>query len=684
MNMTLNNLSVAKKFILIALVGMVPLVFSASLWYSEIEKQLSAVENEKQGLAFHGALFRILESMIDYRHLILNPAVQAQPDATAKSSLAAAALKTQKALSAALTFSKPAAWRDQADTSLRTIAAAWDKVKQGAETRVPEETWAEHSQVVSDGLLPLMAEIGRVAGLNVDSHPESYFLQRIALERLPTLIERLSRGRSLAAAFSKRRQLATHEAEQLRIIVVLTQVDRDVIRGDLKSLLNVNDNLKLKLEGRFRDFDAKSNSFLRNLDAAITASNMGSNLSWGWMGEEKSTEAALGVYEVARTEFAGLLDRRLKELTAQRNLLIVLNLAVMGLAVFFGFFLLRSVRLSIARALSVANSVAGGNLIHTVEVRGDDETARLMQALKTMTQNLSRMVGEVRAGAESIASEVRQLAAGNRDLSQRTEAQASAIEETASSMEQLTASVRQNMDSAKETQRIAGLASEATGRGQVAASRVLGHMAYIQESTKKVGDIVGVIDNIAFQTNILALNAAVEAARAGEHGRGFAVVAAEVRNLAMRSAASAREIGMLIRTSDERVADGDALVEDMAVSIGDVNVLIKQVSDQMGQVVNASSEQSSGIEQVNQTISQMERVTQQNAALVEQVLAATEALAGQTERMSNLVSAFTLEAPAKAGVSKIAPRASPPALQSSPRANAPPRGVDKTPRLPRR
>ena len=393
------------------------------------------------------------------------------------------------------------------------------------------------------------------------------------------------------------------------------------------------------------------------------------------------------VYDVAREtalEPARLLSRRLEDLTAQRNLLIGVNHAVVGFAAFFGFFLLRSVRLSIARALSVANSVAGGNLTHNVEVRGDDETARLMQALKTMTQNLSRMVGEVRAGAESIASEVRQLAAGNRDLSQRTEAQASAIEETASSMEQLTASVRQNMDSAKETQRIAGLASEATGRGQVAASRVLGHMAYIEESTKKVGDIVGVIDNIAFQTNILALNAAVEAARAGEHGRGFAVVAAEVRNLAMRSAASAREIGMLIRTSDERVADGDALVEDMAISIDDANVLIKQVSDQMGQVVSASSEQSSGIEQVNQTISQMERVTQQNAALVEQVLAATEALAGQTERMGNLVSAFTLEAPAKAGVSKTAPRELPPALKSSPRPNAPPRGVDKKPRLPRR
>ena len=680
--MTLNNLSVAKKFILIALVGMIPLVFSASLWYIEIEKQLSAVENEMQGLAFHGALFRILESMIVHRHLALNSAAQAEPDATAKSSLAAAALKTQKSLSAALTFSKPTVWRDQADTSLRAIAAAWDKVKQGEANRVPEEIWTEYSQLVSDGLLPLMAEIGRVSGLNVDSHPESYFLERIVVERLPTLIERLSRGRSLAGAFSKRRQLATYEAEQLRIILVLTQVDRDVIRGDLKSLLNVNDNLKLKLEGRFRDFDAKSNSFLRNLDAAITASSMGSNLSWGWIGEEKSTEAALGIYEVARTEFAGLLSRRLEDLTAQRNLLIGVNLAVVGFAAFFGFFLLRSVRLSIARALSVANSVAGGNLTHNVEVRGDDEAARLMQALKTMTQNLSRMVGEVRAGAESIASEVRQLAAGNRDLSQRTEAQASAIEETASSMEQLTASVRQNMDSAKETQRIAGLASEATGRGQVAASRVLGHMAYIEESTKKVGDIVGVIDNIAFQTNILALNAAVEAARAGEHGRGFAVVAAEVRNLAMRSAASAREIGMLIRTSDERVADGDALVEDMAISIGDVNVLIKKVSDQMGQVVSASSEQSSGIEQVNQTISQMERVTQQNAALVEEVLAATEALTGQTERMSKLVSAFTLHTPAKAALNKTVARAASPA--ASPAARTLPSNADKTPRLPRR
>lgn len=662
---------------LIALVGLIPLAFSASLWFIEIEKQLGALENEIQGLAFHAALFRVAESIIEHRNLEVQMRLG---DAAAKLNLDAANLKTQQLFAAALAFPKPTAWHDQADSALRAVAATWDKVKLGKESGALQEAWTEHTELLSEGLFPLMTEIGRVSGLNVDSQLESFYLGRIVVERLPMLIERLSQGRSLAQAFSKRDQLATHEAEQLRTIVVLAQADRDVIRADFKSLLKVNANLKLKLEGRFRDYDARSNAFLRNMDAAITASNMGSNFSWGWVSEDKSVETALTVFEVAQTELARLLDRRLADLTAQRNQLSALYLGVLGLAALFGFFLLRSVRFTMARALTVANSVADGNLTLDVEVRGDDETARLMQALKIMTQNLSRMVGEVRAGAELIASEVSQLAAGNRDLSQRTEAQASAIEETASSMEQLTASVRQNIDSAKETQRIAGLAHEATGRGQVAASRVLGHMAFIEESTKKVGDIVGVIDNIAFQTNILALNAAVEAARAGEHGRGFAVVAAEVRSLAMRSAASAREISALIKTSDERVADGDTLVEEMAISISDVNVLIKQVNDQMGQVVSASSEQSSGIEQVNQTISQMERVTQQNAALVEEVLAATEALAGQTERMSNLVSAFTLHAPTKAAQEKAAPRvasgANPGRVSSSRAGN--------TPRLPRR
>ena len=249
---------------------------------------------------------------------------------------------------------------------------------------------------------------------------------------------------------------------------------------------------------------------------------------------------------------------------------------------------------------------------------------------------------EVRSVAESVASEARQLSGGNRDLSERTESQASAIEEAASSMEELTASVRQNMDSARETLKLTGKASDATTRGMEAATRVVDHMDSIREGTKRVGEIVGMIDSIAFQTNILALNAAVEAARAGEHGRGFAVVAQEVRSLAKRCASSAREIKGLVASSSEQVTDGQKLVDEVAESIGDINARVAEVDGLMNGIVAASVEQSSGIEQVGQTITQMERVTQQNAAMVEEILAATEALTRQTSRLAGVVGAFRL------------------------------------------
>jgi methyl-accepting chemotaxis protein len=678
------SLSIGKKFLLIALVSLIPLAFSTTLLFIEIAKRVESAEREKRGLDFHLALRRVLEAAAKHREL----AVQARAGGTMqKSDADELGNQVKKALSAAGPLAKQGAWQVEAETTLRSIATAWEMVQRGAENRSAEETLTEHNEFVTYSLLPLMAETGRVSGLNVDPNPGSYHLVRVAVERLPPLIARIAEARSLVWAVAKRGQPSASEIEQIRALSVLAQADLDSIDADTKGLFKVNLELRTVLDTAFKDFDKKGNSFLRNLESTMTASK-GGNITWDWIvQDDKSVEAGFTAYDRAESALAGLLGDRLHELANQRNVLIAINLSVIGVAALFGFFLLRSVRGAITRALAVADRVAGGDLSHSIEVHGDDETARLMQALKTMNQSLSRMVGEVHTGAESISSEVHQLVAGNRDLSQRTEAQASAIEETASSMEQLTASVRQNMDSAKETQRITNLAGDASRRGYQAVNQVVVHMASIQDSTKKVGEIVGLIDSIAFQTNILALNAAVEAARAGEQGRGFAVVAGEVRNLSKRCADSAREIRNLIRTSTEQVADGAKLVDEVVQTIDDINGRVTQVNDLMNQIVSASSEQSSGIDQVNQTINQMEKVTQQNAALVEQVLAATEALTEQTKRMSGLVSVFTLHAsgtgredlaPAPAPVERIA-SAGP--GQRSTRALMEDR---KAPRLPRR
>jgi methyl-accepting chemotaxis protein len=259
-----------------------------------------------------------------------------------------------------------------------------------------------------------------------------------------------------------------------------------------------------------------------------------------------------------------------------------------------------------------------------------------------MNKELVAMIVKVRAGTETIASGSGQIAAGNLDLSARTEQQAASLEETASSMEELTATVKQNADHAHQASKLAVSASQVAVKGGEVVAEVVGTMASINDSSKRIAEIIGVIDGIAFQTNILALNAAVEAARAGEQGRGFAVVASEVRNLAQRSAAAAKEIKALIDDSVEKVEAGSRLVNEAGTTMQDVVESVKRVTDIMGEITSASREQSEGIEQVNQAIGQMDQVTQQNAALVEQAAAATESMQDQARNLTEVVSVFKL------------------------------------------
>ncbi|MEF9481824.1 methyl-accepting chemotaxis protein [Ralstonia sp. 1B3] len=289
-------------------------------------------------------------------------------------------------------------------------------------------------------------------------------------------------------------------------------------------------------------------------------------------------------------------------------------------------------------ATEVARRIAGGDLAVQVQTRPGDRDSMLV-AMAQMQQQLTGTIGHIKTSADSIASATKQIAAGNADLSQRTEEQASSLEETASSMEELTSIVRQNADNARQASTLAVSASDIAAKGGEVVGRVIDTMAGINESSKKIADIIGVIEGIAFQTNILALNAAVEAARAGEQGRGFAVVAGEVRNLAQRSA-GAKEIKELIGDSVGRVENGTTLVAEAGSVIDEVVVAVKRVTDIMGEISSASEEQSSGIEQVNQAVNQMDEVTQQNAALVEQAAAAALSLEEQAQVLRDAVASF--------------------------------------------
>jgi methyl-accepting chemotaxis protein len=294
-------------------------------------------------------------------------------------------------------------------------------------------------------------------------------------------------------------------------------------------------------------------------------------------------------------------------------------------------------------AAKIANQIAAGDLTASIDTKLNDHTS-LLVAMKAMRDSLVNIVGQVRVGTDSIANASGEIAAGNLDLSTRTEQQASSLEKTASSMEELTATVKQNADNARQANQLAASASEVARKGGAVVSQVVDTMGSINESAKKIVDIISVIDGIAFQTNILALNAAVEAARAGEQGRGFAVVAAEVRNLAQRSAAAAKEIKTLIGNSVEQVEIGSKLVGQAGITMEEVVDSVKRVTDIMGEITAASQEQSAGIAQVNQAIIEMDSVTQQNAALVEEAASAAQSLQDQAADVANVVSVFQLDA----------------------------------------
>jgi methyl-accepting chemotaxis protein len=497
------------------------------------------------------------------------------------------------------------------------------------------------------GLLSmLLIGIGSLGiyGLNQtnDAFRSTYEDRAVPLGDLALIVDRMQRIRLNATVSAYARKPEEVKARQ----ALNDQRDAEIATTWQKylatSLTPIEKTLTEQFNGQWKAF-VESRNLTMNLaatgdfDAAI----------------ENATVNAGKIFDEAHATMFELLalqrDEGAKEFAmAQDNYEVIFMTSItvialgIALAIFIGFLLIRAIINPLNEAIAVANAVASGDLTSRIDVNSTNETGRLLQALKTMNDNLVDLVSKVRAGTDQIATASGEIASGNTDLSQRTEEQASSLEETASSMEELTSTVRQNSDNARQANQLAASASEIAVKGGDVVGQVVQTMSSINESSKKIVDIISVIDGIAFQTNILALNAAVEAARAGEQGRGFAVVATEVRTLAQRSAAAAKEIKELISDSVAKVEDGTRLVDEAGTTMDEIVTAVKRVTDIMSEISAASHEQSSGIEQVNQAVTQMDEVTQQNAALVEQAAAAAESMSDQAQALTQAVSVFKL------------------------------------------
>ncbi|MDQ2820358.1 MAG: methyl-accepting chemotaxis protein [Pseudomonadota bacterium] len=489
---------------------------------------------------------------------------------------------------------------------------------------------------------------------------------------------------SARSSFGRLAQLAVIKDPAMRTVALgkLTE-HTDAFNKSIADL----DKLLVRPKGQALNAQAKRDrdAYMAVLARVVSLGNEGKY-------EEASTLAFSDAYSAMQKLSLGLRDQTVfqAELFAtgsaeaqvtfdqSRNLIVGAAVLAVLLAIAAAIIITRSIVRPLHAAVNVARTVAAGDLTSTIHVTSNDETGQLMQALKDMNTSLQTMVGEVRQGSHAIATASAEIASGNMELSSRTEQQASSLEETASSMEEMTSTVKQNADNARQANGLAATASDVARKGGMVVSQVVETMGAINNASRKIVDIISVIDGIAFQTNILALNAAVEAARAGEQGRGFAVVASEVRNLAQRSASAAKEIKTLIDDSVAQVERGSTLVDDAGKTMEEVVGSVQRVTDIMTEISSASREQELGIEQINTAISEMDAVTQQNAALVEEAAAAAGSLEEQSAVLAQLVSRFTVHGAAVSVVASApvlkrpAPKRVTTSVQAAPVARAAP------------
>jgi len=640
MQKLIDNLRLSHKFMLVGVLGLIALALPMWLVLSGGLTDIARSEKALSGVAPAVAVVHTVQLMQQHRGQSANFLSGSEEARAPREALQASSTKAlQEQLSTLQRFG------DAALTArAEAVQKRWIEVGKAVSERsltVPE-SFRQQSAVIDEQLEIVLGLVDR-SGLALHVPASAYYLTMAALEHLPRLTESLGQARAVGAAFLNAKQANPSSQAQAAALVQGARVAARQAQGAL-ALAMENDPLARRTlaEPAARAQKASDAALALVTQKIIEASSFDTS--------SKDYIATLTGYIDAQ---ANLLDQAMQVMSAQvssrasdtRRLLLevlLISLATAALAGMVLWLVRRSTTRSAKRALDMAKRIAAGDLRAEKIVAGRDEMGQMLIALGTMNESLRGIVGSVRTCSDSIATGASQVAAGSLDLSQRTEEQASNLEQTAASMEELSGAVRGNADMAREAAQLAGAASEVAARGGQVVGEVVTTMADINTASRRIGDIIGVIDGIAFQTNILALNAAVEAARAGEQGRGFAVVASEVRSLAGRSAEAAREIKSLIADSVTKVEAGGQLVEQAGTTIHDIVVQVQKVSDLILGISQASAEQTQGITQISAAVDQLDQVTQQNAALVEESSAAADSLDQHAHQLVAAVSIFQL------------------------------------------
>jgi methyl-accepting chemotaxis protein len=643
----IRNLRFAHKFLLISLLAGVMLAVPTGIFVRDNLANIASAKQEVSGLAPIQDVMKLTQLSQQHRGLsggaLAGNEAQAAARQTKEGEVNQSYTKAQSSV-AALGNAK-------LDALTAKIGGDWKALSTAVASKsiAGPESFARHTMLIADQLA-LSEDIVNATGIALDPNAAGYYLQSAVLQYMPRVTEGLGQMRARGNALLVRGSATPEDKVRLEALGSGIRISMQAARKAIELATVANPALGSVVGDALTKAVSATDEGLRLVDEKIIrAEGLNHPPTEYFSATTKIIDVQFGLINVAFEALRKQLDSTVAG--AQRELLIGISTiaAMIALAVWVMVVITATTVSSVNLALNLAKGVAAGDLSQSIVVKGDDEMGHLLQALATMQSSLSSVVTTVRSGSEGVATASAEIAQGNNDMSARTESQASALEQTAASMEELSGTVRQNADSARTANQLALSASSVAVKGGEVVAQVVDTMKGINESSRKISDIIQVIDGIAFQTNILALNAAVEAARAGEQGRGFAVVASEVRSLAGRSADAAKEIKTLINASVERVEHGTTLVDQAGTTMNEVVTSIKRVTDIMGEISAASNEQALGVAQVGEAVKQMDEVTQQNAALVEEMAAAASSLKNQASDLVQAVSVFKLRTDGVAG-----------------------------------